>query len=355
VSGEAWPAGDVRLERRYRRLLLAYSGRYRRRHGTEIVTTLLEMAEPGRSRPSAAEAWHLVAGGVRQRFRLPAGRPFVLAAAVLVTVVTAVCGAVAGSWAGERTFAPLPPQAAAQRLQKAVVEDPETPPLRHSEPGEADYFQFLGRPAGRHPAASAAAVVQQTRDRLVAAGWTITRLTGMPPTHSLEKGASYVGAWFTAERDGLVLNGTMVYSPGDDSTIYSEGFTANLFARRTGAYLPVTVAGSVLGALAGWMLVAALAYRSHRRRAVALSTGMALAAAGPPVFAVVHNAIQLGLYFTDTRFPVYTLHSVFRSEAGPGSYSPIWFLAAAAAVGVLAVACSLGPATAEPQSLAGPI
>jgi hypothetical protein len=57
VTTSDWPAGDPRLERHYRRLLLAHSGRYRRHHGTEIVTTLMEMAEPcirrcGRARRS---------------------------------------------------------------------------------------------------------------------------------------------------------------------------------------------------------------------------------------------------------------------------------------------------------------
>jgi len=35
---------EDRLVWHYRRLLLAYSGRYRRRHGIEMITTMLEMA-----------------------------------------------------------------------------------------------------------------------------------------------------------------------------------------------------------------------------------------------------------------------------------------------------------------------
>jgi hypothetical protein len=41
------------------------------------------MAESGRGRPTTAQALHLVACGVRQRFRLPAGRPLTVVAAVL--------------------------------------------------------------------------------------------------------------------------------------------------------------------------------------------------------------------------------------------------------------------------------
>jgi hypothetical protein len=42
----------TRAERRYRRLLRAYPRSYRDHRGTEILTTLLEMAEDGR-RPAA--------------------------------------------------------------------------------------------------------------------------------------------------------------------------------------------------------------------------------------------------------------------------------------------------------------
>lgn len=56
VTGAHWPLADERIERHYRRLLLAYPGSCRRQHGTEIVTTLLEMAGPGRRRPAAGEA-----------------------------------------------------------------------------------------------------------------------------------------------------------------------------------------------------------------------------------------------------------------------------------------------------------
>ena len=105
MTTAAWPSVDEQLVRHYRRLLLAYPGNYRRRHGTEMITTLLEMAEPGRSRPSAGEAWHLLSSGVRQRFRLPAARPAATVTAVLVSVALAVFGAAGGSWLGERTLA----------------------------------------------------------------------------------------------------------------------------------------------------------------------------------------------------------------------------------------------------------
>ncbi|NJP94155.1 hypothetical protein HCN51_32775 [Nonomuraea sp. FMUSA5-5] len=55
------------LERRYRRLLLAYPRAYRREHGDELLDVLLEDAAPGRRIPVLREAWGLLLGGVRSR------------------------------------------------------------------------------------------------------------------------------------------------------------------------------------------------------------------------------------------------------------------------------------------------
>lgn len=55
------------LERRYRRLLLAYPAAYRRERGAEILDTLLESAAPGQRRPGAREVAALLLGGLRVR------------------------------------------------------------------------------------------------------------------------------------------------------------------------------------------------------------------------------------------------------------------------------------------------
>ncbi|OLE21565.1 MAG: hypothetical protein AUG44_27165 [Actinobacteria bacterium 13_1_20CM_3_71_11] len=60
------------LERRYRRLLVAYPAGYRERRADEIITTYLDLAAPGQVRPTLADAIDLVASGLRQRFRVPA-------------------------------------------------------------------------------------------------------------------------------------------------------------------------------------------------------------------------------------------------------------------------------------------
>ena len=56
-----------KLERRARALLHAYPAEYRRERGEEIIGTLLEAAPPGRSFPSARDAWSLVNGGRQAR------------------------------------------------------------------------------------------------------------------------------------------------------------------------------------------------------------------------------------------------------------------------------------------------
>ncbi|HEY6492390.1 MAG TPA: hypothetical protein VIZ43_03895 [Trebonia sp.] len=55
------------LERRARVLLLAYPAEYRRERAEEMIGTLLEATPPGRSFPSARDAWGLIAGGRHAR------------------------------------------------------------------------------------------------------------------------------------------------------------------------------------------------------------------------------------------------------------------------------------------------
>ncbi|MFF0305916.1 hypothetical protein ACFYSC_00745 [Streptosporangium sp. NPDC004379] len=65
----------TRLERGYRRLLLAYPAGYRRAHGDELVDVLLDTAEPGRRRPEPREALGLLMGGLRTRVEHAATGP----------------------------------------------------------------------------------------------------------------------------------------------------------------------------------------------------------------------------------------------------------------------------------------
>jgi hypothetical protein len=350
MTAESWPAADERLVRHYRRLLLAYSGGYRRRHGTEMITTMLEMAEPGRSRPSAGEAWHLVASGLRQRFRLPSGLPFAWLAAVLVTLVLGVFGAAAGSWLGQRTFADLPTRAEAEKLGKAMVPDPAyvfSP--RMSQAGRADFLSFSVGPRG----ATSGWTVEAARNRLTATGWTVTEFTIHPrpakitcATDNGQESCSFEtrDAALMAERGGLILRGTATDFLADGSGGSIGGVSATVFAERSAAYLPLTVAGALLGALVGWLLAAALAYRIRSvapgsGRLAAAFAGVAVTTAVPVAWLIVINAVMLSEHLTYNG-PVYTLHSAFRAGSYPFG-PPSWMIPgctlAAAAAGLIAV------------------
>ncbi|GAA0917387.1 hypothetical protein [Nonomuraea longicatena] len=76
------------LERRYRRLLLAYPSGYRRDHGDELLDVLVESTAPGRTRPPLREAVGLLLGGARTRaVALATGSPWVDGVHLGVTVV----------------------------------------------------------------------------------------------------------------------------------------------------------------------------------------------------------------------------------------------------------------------------
>jgi len=55
------------LERRYRRLLLAYPDAYRRKRGDELLDTLMELSRPGQRWPARRQASALLLAGVRVR------------------------------------------------------------------------------------------------------------------------------------------------------------------------------------------------------------------------------------------------------------------------------------------------
>src|SRR3954447_15113011 len=79
------------------------------------------MAEPGQTRPTMRDAWHLVAGGLRMRLRLPANRPLARVSAVLITMIGAALGGAAASWAAVEIGAPLPSNAKVSALATQVA------------------------------------------------------------------------------------------------------------------------------------------------------------------------------------------------------------------------------------------
>nr|BFE63488.1 hypothetical protein GCM10020063_080140 [Dactylosporangium thailandense] len=225
------------LPRRYRRLLLAYPAPYRRTHGTEILTTLMDGAEPGRERPTAAEVRDIVAGGLRQRFRLPTGRVMVLAA-VLSALIAGGLGAGLGSVCG---------WAVAVRPSDAVVggllDTAAGTATEHRAERLSEAFGLRGRviaQAVRAPHVTP----DEAAARLVAAGWRVE------PTE-------FDGA-LRATRGGVEAS-VQVAATGPNTMLLVDvapalpAFTA-----------PLTVAGAVLGLVAGWLLAARIGYRLRR-------------------------------------------------------------------------------------------
>ena len=314
---------DPRLERAYRRLLLAYPGPYRRRRGAEIVTTLLEMAEPGRRRPSAADTWHVLASGVRQRFRLPAGGP-VLLVAMLALLAGGALGAAGGSWVAERTFAALPDQVAARQLQEQIAQGETHVGRDDGSPWWGDFVygstQIGG--SGWDPG--------RVRQLLVRQGWHVGAVEALDGA-SFTTGADgsevrvpLAGSAFRAERDGIQLDVRGFMTDRDGSVDLQVSPVDN------GTLLPFTVLGGLLGLALGWLLAA-----SGR---LVLVLGGALTLALPAV-ALYGNVMRAVRYAGDPG-PVFTVHSALT----PGPYWPFgppWLNAVLAGTGLVLVLAAL--------------
>jgi hypothetical protein len=288
-------------ERRLRLLLWAYPRGYRRRHGTEIVTTLLEMAEAGDGRATTGHMLHLVACGIRQRLRLPR-RPLAVVAAVLAAVAVGGLGTVAGTWLGWQTAASVPSTAEAGALTSAAagLPWPSVDPWRTAMSGPGVNSLISG--TGTYDAA-------RVRTALTAAGWRIGTFTEategivvdvMTPE---ETTVPMRDLRFTATKDGLSLN-------GETSTVVGgarygiDGRTdlrLDITADNNGAVRPLTIAGLLLGALTGWLAAAALTYRRPRRWATSVLAAIALAGTGVPAFVAYCKTYQVMVY--DTHAP----------------------------------------------------
>ncbi|WP_327011098.1 hypothetical protein OHA72_29795 [Dactylosporangium sp. NBC_01737] len=233
------------LERRYRRLLLAYPAAYRRRHGDELVTTLLDAAAPGRVRPGRRDTADLVRGGLRQRFRLPVGKAPV-AVAVFAAMLFGALGAGAGSFLGWCTVAPLRVEHTAAQVASLALGEPYLGGFSRDDRWQhrADKIQATDPryvPGWTRDAAG---------DRFTAAGWSIE---------------SVGDASFVAGRGDLRVR---VSGPLPDPTPSDGIRPVSTLAPvdvviwpEPPAAVPVGVAaGWLAGAVGGWLLAAWTAY-----------------------------------------------------------------------------------------------
>ncbi|GGN87636.1 hypothetical protein GCM10010112_70500 [Actinoplanes lobatus] len=312
MSASDWPHAEPTLERVYRRLLHAYPRPYRRRHGAEIVTTLLEMAEPGQQRPRLADSWHLIASGLRQRFRLP-HRPLAWAAAVLALLAGGAFGAAAGSWAAAQTLADLPGPAQTLALHQVAA---------GATGGQVSLNLTSGAPiSGPESFATTTFTTttpwdtRQAQTRLAADGWRI----GPPPQNH---------ARFEAVRDGLTV---LVFGSSDATR---TAVLTSTTALDNGWLRPLTVLGLLAGATAGWLIAAAVTQRRSRPATVAaLATFAALTL---PVWAVYDSTVATLLH-PGHGFVAHTV--LWPSYFWP--VEPIWLNTACAFTGLALAAITL--------------
>ncbi|MFI5913752.1 hypothetical protein [Dactylosporangium sp. NPDC051541] len=340
------------LRRRYGWLMLAYPGAYRREYGTEIVTTLMDAAGPGKERPTAGEVRDLLLGGLRQRFRLPVGR-LMMAAAVLTALTAGALGAAAGSAAGWATR-PAPPTdaavveivglAAARPTRIDVSRQPEAYGLR--------YQIMTGLVAANIPWSA-----EQSAARLEAAGWRVhppvtgtTEVTYLDPSGSTTLTPRTTDLF--AERDGILIDVSAVGSRdgGDDLTL-------RVVPAEPAPVLPLTLLGAALGLVGGWLLAGRLGYRLRRaqlwqRAAIGNLAGVAWLLLALP---------SMGVYYLTWRAVSRLAHSTVQlSQAAYNGYvydlglSP--FAAAglplAAVVVILALAARPRPAVPDQPNVA---
>jgi hypothetical protein len=244
-----------------RTLLAAYPARLRRRHGTELIETLVELS--GSDRPTRAEKGWLVLDGLRERFRPPTRRPLALVAAVLALLIGGALGAAAGSWLGTFGYAALPDAGA---LGQRVL------PQTGDDPVGANSDNYLAVSGAFPDGANAQQAAEQTRRKLAAEGWQTGPLVSGDGSDGI-----LANVHFTAQTSEAQLD---VYAYPDANG--SQTISISGWPKRPAAYVPLTIAGALLGLAAGWLIGVALAHRIQaarrpRRSTILTTVGLALA------------------------------------------------------------------------------
>ncbi len=286
------------LERSYRRLLWAYPGFYRRDRGPEILTTLLDAAEPGQVRPSRGEAAHLLVNGLRYRFVPPTwiGRLATGLVAIWAAVVLSGAGALA-VWALAN---PAQPDLAAfsddliGRPASSAYELPGGNLLdmayAYRTYGEFQDFAMEGWD-GRRPApmgqsryyeqvTDTPTVLADARQHLANAGWRTGALSqGGADSQAAVNSAHGV---FWASRDGMLLR----VSGYDNQT----GVTVGTYPIEPSGVLAGAITGFVIGLIGVWQ---AMTWMAHRIARTPLPTRRLILLLGlPALLACVVNTLD---------------------------------------------------------------
>ncbi|MEU4689347.1 hypothetical protein [Actinoplanes sp. NPDC023714] len=355
-AGTSWPEADPRFERACKRLLRAYPRDYRRRHGAEVVTTLLEMAEPGRRRPAGADAWHLIGSGIRQRFRLPARRPLAWVAAVLVMLIGGAFGAAAGSWAVEQAFLRVPDPQAAAALHRAVSGSPGAELSRTIvDPSPSPWSTDA---VGWSSAADPSWDAEAARARLAADGWRLSASTPWPPIEARradeQAGQRPLTGWeFDADRDGVLLSVSGFTIAGDADNPAEASVSTMVSPAGSAALIPAIVLGGAAGLLTGWLLAAAAARRIRHRPAARARTAAALATTtiltlAVPAVALYGNVLRVFTY-DSTLKDVYTVHSALKLGGPYWPSTAVWLNLALTVLGAALALATLAASRTRPE------
>lgn len=287
------------LARWYRWLLRAYPRWHRRERGAEMLTTLLDAAEPGQRRPHPRDAADLLLGGLRCRFTLPR-RPSFEAHLAYAVVVAAFAGLAAAALAGQAAWpvaAPAPRIAAAQAAADAALPLPASgPPSRYDDALALNYGEETGPRALRQGSARVeysyvapadqpvADIVEQAHARLLAAGWQVRATT---------RGDHVAEFW--AGKDGQVVHVRGYFGL---STV--EPVTVFVYHRAARWITPLVGVAGCAGLAAGWLLAVWTLRRFWRHglrgRAVALLFATpGLVGAGTSLLAGAYESLVVGL------------------------------------------------------------
>ncbi|GAA1887391.1 hypothetical protein [Asanoa iriomotensis] len=251
------------LERRYRRLLLAYPRAYRRARGDELLTTLLEGAPPDRTHPPAGEAWDLVRGGLRQRFGPPHGRRYTVLALLGAAAAAYVALGVAVQFAADRDPGDVALPAAVSLM----------PPDVMSAGRASRTWTSIGGPTqvdvtyapGSRPVPD---LVADLRSHALAEGWAAVAATG---------------SGITLERGGQ----TMVVTVGSGPTEFGVSAFLDVRYPVPAALLPAGAAALLLGGLTGWLVTT---WTLRRFRALEPTGRLAIALTGVPALLLIAAA-----------------------------------------------------------------
>jgi hypothetical protein len=355
----------TQLEVAYRRLLLCYPRSFRRERGLEVVTTLMDAAEPGRTKPTRSEALNLILSGLRWRFRLPGGPAYRMAAVVVALLI----GLAASATASERvwlTSSTVPTDAEVETVGRSVtalapVQGPY-PSASYDGCDQADTNEACESlvPAGadpvvthtwlayRVPGAEVNAWVEQVRDRLTANGWQIGRTVYSQSAQAIAKYPEQTIFW--AAKGDLVVRVS-----GDPTEKYASSGNPNVVIGVHKQAPPMVTVGAMVGLLFGVVvggLFAGWALRAFQRHTAAGRIAMVVAGAPGLVIAALADvaALILAYYFAtalgwshqDSRFP-YLVLSYIPAVAVAGGISLL--LSA-----VLAAAAPRVPASAAESS-----